>query len=283
MHGFVYLWENLHPEAKKHKKYIGQHAGAVDDGYIGSGVIFVKRFYCKKYRGHWKRQILEVCETQADLDLAEERWIDRYDAVNSDEFCNYRHGGVRGKHGPFTIKKIVKNCQNRTPWNKGKETGPQPQQTIQTRIDSIKSTCGKKYSAEREKIIQHLNSVGYIKKMEVASIIGRGSQLVCLRHIKSLLKQGIVHRRYFGCNDIRYVKPDLMPEDLIVDFVNKTQHCTVNDIHDMLTGIFHTKIQIAKTLCLKLKKQERIFQYRGYRKNCFVSYKALIPVNATIT
>ena len=58
-YGFIYLWENTHPEATIHKKYIGQHIGTIDDGYIGSGAIFTRRFYSKKYRGFWKRKILQ--------------------------------------------------------------------------------------------------------------------------------------------------------------------------------------------------------------------------------
>ncbi len=70
-HGFVYLWENTHPEAKKYKKYIGQHVGTIDDGYIGSGKIFSDSFFSNKYHGHWKRSILEFCNTQEELNQAE--------------------------------------------------------------------------------------------------------------------------------------------------------------------------------------------------------------------
>lgn len=118
--GFVYLWENTHPFANKHKKYIGQHIGSTEDGYIGSGTIFVNKFYCKKYRGYWKRSILEYCTNQDQLNKAEDKFILQNNATENEEFCNLRRGGSQGKMHPSSCKKMSKAAKGRIPWNKNK-------------------------------------------------------------------------------------------------------------------------------------------------------------------
>ena len=157
--GFVYLWENTHPDAKKHKFYIGQHIGNIEDGYIGSGSIFLKKYYCKKYRGFWKRSIIEYCKTEEDLNNAEIKHITEHNACTSKLYCNIREGGKNGKHSEITKLKNSKSNKGRVPWNKGK-VGllKQSQETLsKKRISSAEY-----YMHEFEKREQF--TIEYIKK-----------------------------------------------------------------------------------------------------------------------
>jgi hypothetical protein len=120
-YGFVYLWENHHPNATKYKKYIGQHCGTVEDGYTGSGTIFKKYFYSKKYYGHWCRTILKYCNSKQELDEAEIEFINKANAVNDITYCNNKSGGT-GKDGVLsseTRKKMSEKKRGKPPWNKG--------------------------------------------------------------------------------------------------------------------------------------------------------------------
>ncbi len=64
--GFIYLWINL----TNGKLYVGSHWGKLDDGYIGSGVLFKKAV--KKYGIHnFSRTILEIRKFRDRKDLQE--------------------------------------------------------------------------------------------------------------------------------------------------------------------------------------------------------------------
>jgi len=119
---FIYITENLIDG----KKYIGM-CTREDDNYLGSGKIIKSAI--KKYgRENFKRLILERCETIEDLSKAEQKWIDKYDAVNSNEFYNLSYGGYGGN--PKTVKEYWDNLsteersernKHRRGWNvKGK-------------------------------------------------------------------------------------------------------------------------------------------------------------------
>lgn len=88
---YVYITTNL----INNKKYIGQHSGEINDSYLGSGVHLLKAI--KKYgKNNFKKEILEKCNSQEELDQAEKRWIKFFDAVNSEEFYNIAEGGKGG-------------------------------------------------------------------------------------------------------------------------------------------------------------------------------------------
>lgn len=88
---YVYLTTNL----INNKKYIGQHNGEIDDSYIGSGTIFLKAV--KKYgKENFKKEILEICNSQEELDKAEQKWIKNLNAVFDNNFYNIAEGGSGG-------------------------------------------------------------------------------------------------------------------------------------------------------------------------------------------
>ena len=85
---YVYLTTNL----VNNKKYIGQHYGEVTDSYIGSGSILKKAI--EKYgKNNFKKEILEICEDYNSLNIAEKKWITKYNAVESEDFYNIAPGG----------------------------------------------------------------------------------------------------------------------------------------------------------------------------------------------
>lgn len=88
---YIYLTTNL----INNKKYIGQHIGDINDSYLGSGIHFLRAV--KKYgKENFKKEILEICKSQEDLDEAEQRWIKKYNAVKSKDFYNIAEGGRGG-------------------------------------------------------------------------------------------------------------------------------------------------------------------------------------------
>ena len=88
---YIYLTTNLIND----KQYIGQHEGLLSDSYIGSGVAFLKAV--KKYgKSNFKKEILQICLTQEELNNAEKYWIDKYNAVSDKNFYNIAEGGLGG-------------------------------------------------------------------------------------------------------------------------------------------------------------------------------------------
>lgn len=118
---FVYLTENL----VNGKKYIGQHIGQENDSYLGSGSL-LKRAINKHGSQNFKRVILEELETKEELDVAEQKWISRFDAVNDPWFYNLTQGGTGGN----TLKNL-------------------PSEQLHERLDKIKETLDS-WSEERK-------------------------------------------------------------------------------------------------------------------------------------
>lgn len=85
--GFVYLWTNK----VNGKRYIGSHMGTVDDGYVGSGSVFLRAV--KKYGlESFERIILENVENvdRKGLEAREQHYLDLHDAAASKDFYNLR-------------------------------------------------------------------------------------------------------------------------------------------------------------------------------------------------
>lgn len=83
------------------KKYIG-YSTRNDASYFGSGPLILAAI--KKYGKHnFEKIILEECSTIEEVSMAERKWIEYYDAVNSAEFYNLSEGGYGGN--PETVKR----------------------------------------------------------------------------------------------------------------------------------------------------------------------------------
>lgn len=97
MFGYVYITTNL----VNGKKYIGQHRynkPEVDPYYLGSGKI-LEQAILKEGRHNFRCAIVEICDSQKELDERESYWIEYYDAVNSEEFYNIIPGGTGMREG----------------------------------------------------------------------------------------------------------------------------------------------------------------------------------------
>lgn len=95
-YGFVYMTTN----AINGKKYIGQrkyhHDNPLsDEQYMGSGKLI--SYALKKYGAqNFSKVHLEECLTLDDLNVAEQKWIDEFDALNNKDFYNIAAGGSFG-------------------------------------------------------------------------------------------------------------------------------------------------------------------------------------------
>lgn len=94
---FIYLTTNK----INNKKYIG-YCTRNDDLYMGSGKL-IKEALNKYGKDNFERIILEECNSIEELSKAEQKWIEHYDAVNSDEFYNLSEGGRGGN--AHTVKR----------------------------------------------------------------------------------------------------------------------------------------------------------------------------------
>lgn len=75
-------------------KYIGQHYGELQDNYLGSGVVLSKAI--KKYgKENFSKTILKICANRDEANKQEALFIQRYNAVENDEFYNIAAGGYQ--------------------------------------------------------------------------------------------------------------------------------------------------------------------------------------------
>lgn len=104
MYGYIYITTNT----INNKKYIGQHKGETFcKGYKGSGSLLIKAFDEFGW-DNFTCEPIEWCNSQEELNEAEIKWINYYNAVYSGEFYNLADGG-RGYN------------YTKTAWNKGKK------------------------------------------------------------------------------------------------------------------------------------------------------------------
>lgn len=104
MYGYIYLTTNL----INNKKYIGQHKGAHNPNYLGTGIA-IKNAIIKYGKENFKNEVLCWCETKEEMDLKEIEFIEKFNAVENKEFYNQDKGGRGGilyerrdgKHNPF--------------------------------------------------------------------------------------------------------------------------------------------------------------------------------------
>lgn len=92
-YGFIYEWTNM----LNGKKYIGSHAGTIDDGYIGSGKVFQQAI--RKYGvENFTRTIIEYVEVEDRHYLLEREklHLDSVNAYYSDNYYNVAKDVIGG-------------------------------------------------------------------------------------------------------------------------------------------------------------------------------------------
>ncbi len=93
MSGFIYRWINN----LNNKKYIGSHSGTDDDGYTGSGSIFLLAI--KKHGvENFTREILEYVDTNERVVLLEREkyWLDYFNAAFDRNYYNVAKDVIGG-------------------------------------------------------------------------------------------------------------------------------------------------------------------------------------------
>jgi group I intron endonuclease len=105
------------------KIYVGQDHNDNPD-YLGSGKILKQAI--KKYgKENFRKDTIESCENQAQLDAQEIHWIKELDATNPEIGYNIANGGsgsmVGRKHTAITRKKMSVAKKGRVSPNKGKK------------------------------------------------------------------------------------------------------------------------------------------------------------------
>jgi DNA-binding Lrp family transcriptional regulator len=270
-YGFIYLWENKHPEAIKYKKYIGQHIGSIEDGYIGSGTIFLRKFYSKKYRGYWKRIILKKCNNINDLNNAEIEWITYFNATVNREFCNIRDGGKNGKLHPDTIRKISIKLKGKVPHNKGVkglvEHSIITKQKIQQSRNIFYRTI---FDEDKKKIIEYLSTNKWFKAVDIPHILNRNvSASVNRSRIKMLIKSNSIKHVWFGINDRRYVSLNFSFQNDFTNYLQDNPSINIKQLIEYFTEQYNITETMVRTIVKKLQKSGIIKQHRGYRANYY--------------
>ena len=151
MYGFIYEWTNT----VNGKKYIGSHAGTIDDGYIGSGVLFQKAI--KKYGlENFNRVILEIVEVESrEFLLSREKfYLDQNNAVNDKNYYNVAKDIIGGntKAGWSESRRKEFSDQIKNIWAKRTELEKSEilQKCHQGRDKWFSSEEGKKFKEEQK-------------------------------------------------------------------------------------------------------------------------------------
>lgn len=108
--GFIYEWT----DNSTRLKYIGKHEGTVDDGYVGSGTIFIKEYNLRP--GDFTREILWISETTTSTEvcLQEERYLqlitddELYYGKNRKYYNQVRNStGYTSENNPMNNREVV--------------------------------------------------------------------------------------------------------------------------------------------------------------------------------
>lgn len=111
MSGFVYIWTNI----INNKKYIGSHKGQKNDGYIGSGVYFLRSY--NKSPNNFIREIIYEGE---DYRLVEEKLLIKLDVMNNNQYYNLKNSSIGGWEHTNNNDIILKRNKSISNSKKGK-------------------------------------------------------------------------------------------------------------------------------------------------------------------
>jgi len=129
--GFVYKWINT----RNGKWYIGSHKGSVDDGYVGSGVIFRKAY--KKHKDYFVREIIYLGPDFREIEDLILKTLDAESNRNSYNVSNYAIGGTRHFH---TSKKSKERMAAAGRRQKGKVVSQEAREKIRQKLLGTKAS-----------------------------------------------------------------------------------------------------------------------------------------------
>lgn len=131
-YGFVYEWTDL----TNGKNYIGSHHGSLNDGYIGSGLLFLRAY--KKRPDKFNRKILEyVYENDRKILLEiEQKYLDLINWYNTYNISAGARGGntIAG----FTEEQLREFGTKISIANKGKILGSRSEEAKKKQAESMK-------------------------------------------------------------------------------------------------------------------------------------------------
>jgi group I intron endonuclease len=175
------------------KKYIGQTTSKRKN-YLGSGRLISAAI--KKYgRENFIRE--NVFEgSWEEVDLLEALYIEKFDAINSDEFYNLKEGGHHGKHNnPETIKRMSKKAT-------GRKASLETKQKMSSKSAGINNAFfGKSHSASSIAKIKEARSKQIISaesnRKRSASMIGHKKETATCPHCGLTGGKGNMIRYHF--------------------------------------------------------------------------------------
>lgn len=166
MYGYIYLTTNL----VNGKKYIGKKvADSFQKWYYGSGVL-LKEALDKYGKSNFSVTVLEMLpdgSTDKQLSEREIYWIDKFNAVESDEFYNLDHGGS-GWNLPEKRSKRHRESIKANHWSKSERANE-----IAAKIS--KGLTGKHLSEEHKKKISesHTNPSPEVRRRLSEAHLGK--------------------------------------------------------------------------------------------------------------
>lgn len=110
-YGYIYLTTNL----INNKKYIGKSTFKSNhSSYLGSGTLLKKAI--EKYgRNNFSKEILQYADTKEELEKMEEYWIEKYKAVEDENYYNIKPTSIGGNTfiylTPEQQEKIKEQCR----------------------------------------------------------------------------------------------------------------------------------------------------------------------------
>jgi len=143
------------------KIYIGQSIRTVEESknYLGSGKPYFNNALKKYGKENFKKEILEICNSQEELNEREQYWIKELNSQDRNVGYNIKDGGLGGKLAEETKEKISNTLKGRKtyrePWNKGKQMSIEFCEKVSL---SIKGKSKKKMSEETKQKLREINT-----------------------------------------------------------------------------------------------------------------------------